>query len=500
MTAVTAVGSGTGNLVSNLDAGLGSRLDEIMHRMIICTDGSDFDSSHPNAVSTGRKRAAGTLGQAICAAEGAATMSQPGGSLNDLLLINSVSFTFNAGDVANAAQVVIDFVRDYSSMLAIDADTATQLGTILFALAIDTIVEGTVLGAHNTIAGSLISTGTITTGPSTTDTATSCSTHSACVATCDGIGAYFYYCETTCVQASGCATSGQSESVTTTATNPWAVTTVPLADYTTDNSAPTSTADPVCSPSASSGKIPALMAMELGVEFCTTKGVDFTKDARLTLGGGDFTPTMEIGSDLNLSYTFADGPCDNDCSDTVLNIVQKCAQTVDGKTWFNGQAMSQTPCGNYTIEAIPLPDPTSTTAPTSASSTATYRPESQVTCTDPTQYKPFTVANADVATSVFCKDTIDITNVLQTWNVITTGGDLIVFWLGFANDQSGCYAPVSRDNNLSPDSCTKWFRSAYNNCDLDTTDAKHGSRPLVWNSPNGCIEFWIYGGLTSYPG
>lgn len=472
-----------------LDTDLAARLDEIMRRTTSCSDGSDFDSSHPSS-----KREAVSFGGPICAAQEAATMAQEGGTLNDILLLNSMPFHFPAGDVADAAQVVINFVRDYSSMLDIDTDTAVQLGTVLFALAVELLVDGVALGAQNTIPASLIQTGTITTGPTTTATTASCATSSSCVATCDGVGAFFYFCETSCLQATGCATGTQSVSITTTATNEWAMPTIPLEAYTTATD-PAPTGTPVCSPTASTGRVPPLMAMQLAISFCENNGIDFSKDAHLTLGGGDFTPAMDIGADLSFTYTFADGDCGSTCSSILNEVIQTCMETTDGSSWFTGQATIDTQCGNYSIEAVPLPDTTTT----AAQPTATLRPEKQVTCSDPDVYKAFTLANADAATDYYCQNTIDISDPAKTYNIIERGNDYIIYYLTFAEDQSGCHVPETRDSNLSPEDCTTYFRSAYNECDRGTTEAKHGSRPLVWNSPNGCIEFWIYGGLAHAP-
>jgi hypothetical protein len=165
----------TGDLAAVLDAGLASRLDEIMHRMTDCADGRDFDASQ-----TSRRRAPGPrYGAAICAVEGAAAMAQQGGVLNDLLLIDPARLGFgfadNAGDIARAAGVAVDFVRAYAPLLALPDEVATQLGNILFALALDTLINNLPLGDENRIQSSLVTTATQTTTATTTTTTSSTS-------------------------------------------------------------------------------------------------------------------------------------------------------------------------------------------------------------------------------------------------------------------------------------------------------------------------------------
>lgn len=147
-----------GDLIAILDGDLASRLDEVMHRDQECDDGRSFDRSDHSR----RKRAGGSYGNAICAAEAVAGMAQAGGPFNDLLLLRTPHVTFEfaeaAGAVARAATVAVGFVRDYAPLLDISADVAEQLGNFLFALAVNTIVEGQSLGDRNRIKATNIET------------------------------------------------------------------------------------------------------------------------------------------------------------------------------------------------------------------------------------------------------------------------------------------------------------------------------------------------------
>ncbi|KAI8952620.1 hypothetical protein F4801DRAFT_540699 [Xylaria longipes] len=127
-----------GDLAAVLDVDFASRLDGIMHTITDCEDGRVSDAG-----SVSRKRAAGTsYTAAICAVEGAATMVQPGGALNDLLLLSPSRVHFDfvdiAGDVARAADVAVDFVQAYAPLLVMDDDFAVRLGNYLFVLPLDT--------------------------------------------------------------------------------------------------------------------------------------------------------------------------------------------------------------------------------------------------------------------------------------------------------------------------------------------------------------------------
>ena len=147
-----------GDLVAELDENLAGLLDEIMHRSQDCEDGQRFDRTE----QARRKRADGTFGKAICAAEAAVVMTNRGGPLNDLLLLNTGHLTFSfaeaAGAVTRASNVLTAFVLDYAPLMDIGPDLAEQVGNLLFALAVNTIVEGSPIKQSNRISGDKIKT------------------------------------------------------------------------------------------------------------------------------------------------------------------------------------------------------------------------------------------------------------------------------------------------------------------------------------------------------
>jgi hypothetical protein len=177
VTVVTSAGNGfsKGDLVAILDKDMAARIDEIMHRMVDCEDGRKFDSEQSL-----NKRAADVTkyAPAICAAEGVAGMATPGGPFGDLLLLKHDQMAFGFADAAGKAKdalvVVKDFVLAYAPMLTIPEDLADQLATYLFALAIETVIEGVTLTEKNRIEASLVVTGSLLPSPvSTTTSSTS---------------------------------------------------------------------------------------------------------------------------------------------------------------------------------------------------------------------------------------------------------------------------------------------------------------------------------------
>ncbi|KAM0280464.1 hypothetical protein ACHAQH_004043 [Verticillium albo-atrum] len=159
VTAVTAPEEGfdIGDLVGLLDLGMSDRLNEYMQRTQNCGIGQEFDSQHPT-----RKRAGGTYGQALCAAESVVQGSTPGGPWNDLLLLNpnGVHFNFRPGMALEAMNVFAEFLRAYAPLMAVPEELANDIGVYILALAIHTIVENVPLAEKNRFKSDLVSTGT----------------------------------------------------------------------------------------------------------------------------------------------------------------------------------------------------------------------------------------------------------------------------------------------------------------------------------------------------
>lgn len=175
VTAVTAPKDNyvSGDLIACLDKGLASRIGELMDRSTHCKDGEDFDNQHRGP----KRRSAGTLGQAICAAEAVAANAAPGGPFNDLLLLNPSSLPFGFADLASAtakaAQVVIKAVEALSVLSALTPQLAEQVAVYIFALALDKVYEGLPLGKENRIHASMVTTMPQTATATTTTTSSS---------------------------------------------------------------------------------------------------------------------------------------------------------------------------------------------------------------------------------------------------------------------------------------------------------------------------------------
>lgn len=174
VTAVTSstTGYATGDLVALLDKNLASRINEMMHRSLDCQDGRDFDLANPSA-----KRAGLDYGQAICAAEAVIVSAVPEGPFNDLLLLNLTQLPIGFADaqvaITQAANVFAAFVQAYAPLLTVPPELADQLAVYIFALAIDTVVQGSVLAEQNRIPSSIVNTTSLTTA---TSTSSSCPT------------------------------------------------------------------------------------------------------------------------------------------------------------------------------------------------------------------------------------------------------------------------------------------------------------------------------------
>lgn len=159
----------SGDLVGILDKGLADRLNEFMQRTKDCQAGSDFDQQHPAPAPARKRVSGGTYGQALCASQVVMGGVQAGGPWNDLLLLNPAGVHFQfaqaAGPALNAANQFADFVHTYAPMMAAPTELLDQLGTYIFALAIDAIVESIPLGEKNRIKATMVTT---TAGPTGT--------------------------------------------------------------------------------------------------------------------------------------------------------------------------------------------------------------------------------------------------------------------------------------------------------------------------------------------
>lgn len=150
--------------IARLDADLAQRIDSAMRTAPgDCTDGRQLDAV--DLASRRRRRRQNSYGSAVCGAEALAPMVGVGGPFHDLLLLGpddrrnetTALLTFSAPAAERAAAAVRSFfIEAAAAPLGLDDGLARQLGTFLFALAVDALVEGRVLGAENHIDAAMV--------------------------------------------------------------------------------------------------------------------------------------------------------------------------------------------------------------------------------------------------------------------------------------------------------------------------------------------------------
>jgi len=158
-------GYSPGDLSEILDIELAVRLDRFMQEGKECRAGADFDKTHPAPPSSKKRANIGTPGQVLCASRAVIDGVQPGGLLNDLLLLSPSTVQYqvspSAGSVREAATMFNEYVREVGPLVAKDLppDTLGQLGNFIFLLAYHNIVEGFPLAEKNRIKATMIITG-----------------------------------------------------------------------------------------------------------------------------------------------------------------------------------------------------------------------------------------------------------------------------------------------------------------------------------------------------
>ena len=50
-----------------------------------------------------------------------------------------------------------------------------------------------------------------------------------------------------------------------------------------------------------------------------------------------------------------------------------------------------------------------------------------------------------------------------------------------------------RSDHIDEKVCVEQFLAAMNRCNKDTITKKYGNYPMTWNSPGGCVDFWLIG-------
>jgi hypothetical protein len=123
-----------------MDKDLAAQINEVAHRMMDCEDGRLFDSKH----GLRRRAKTPTYGQVLCSSQGVITMAGKGGPLADLILVSHDKIRMqlaNSAPLAKKALVELQgFILLYSPLLSIPPQLLEQLGTLVVALVVDTLI------------------------------------------------------------------------------------------------------------------------------------------------------------------------------------------------------------------------------------------------------------------------------------------------------------------------------------------------------------------------
>ncbi|KAI5457009.1 hypothetical protein BGZ63DRAFT_365966 [Mariannaea sp. PMI_226] len=241
--------------------------------------------------------------------------------------------------------------------------------------------------------------------------------------------------------------------------------------------------EPQCNPPTeeADGADPSFVN-QLADLFCTGKDVDFSADAELTLGGGDLDPAMTLNADFKFTFTKrSDGDCSQSCTDIYSSLIHSCQYN---SHVFTGEADATYECGKYAVEAVKKAAPPPST-----------QPEVRDNCADTSVYTSFTLDQATKAIEAFCAHDITLLKAAQpVKETFKMDGVTLQLWTQWSSKgQDGCNHVDNPDYGVPSDVCKERFLGAVNDCNTDTTTEKYGNYPYIWNSPNGCIDFWIYG-------
>ncbi|RYP14251.1 hypothetical protein DL765_006502 [Monosporascus sp. GIB2] len=219
--AVTSISTPTkglepGDYLITLDDDLASRIDEVLHRFTDCPDGNKFESGKL------RIRASG-WGAAICGAEGVLNqVLMSGESFTDLRVtqFQGEPILFNGGDPERAARLFMDYATAVVPLLDMLASEVTDMANMIFALAINALIDNIALGAENPVRHSILTSAPTKTATKTATTTSCTATTKDCIAECGEIG-LIEHCKTQCQTATVCSTKTAStkRSITTTTTS-----------------------------------------------------------------------------------------------------------------------------------------------------------------------------------------------------------------------------------------------------------------------------------------
>jgi hypothetical protein len=155
---------------------------------------------------------------------------------------------------------------------------------------------------------------------------------------------------------------------------------------------------------------------------------------------------------------------------------------------------TKTPTPSETPSPTETPTPTSTPQPEPEPSVEP-RPNFTDNCNDATVFTSFSYGEADKAIKNFCYNVVEI-GIQPTWKTYKKDGLHLHLAMGWSQSgQDGCHPipPEDLNNNLPISDCESQFLANVNRCNTDTIEKKFGSNPMVWNSDQGCIDFYIAG-------
>jgi hypothetical protein len=119
-------------------------------------------------------------------------------------------------------------------------------------------------------------------------------------------------------------------------------------------------------------------------------------------------------------------------------------------------------------------------------------------CADTSVVTSFDYGTANADINDFCKGGLDLlvpsAPLWYTYAHTDTHMKLHlgIQWTQRENGQDGCN-PYQNSDHMDENVCVEQFLAAMNRCNKDTVDKKYGQSPMTWNSPGGCVDFWLVG-------
>jgi hypothetical protein len=126
-------------------------------------------------------------------------------------------------------------------------------------------------------------------------------------------------------------------------------------------------------------------------------------------------------------------------------------------------------------------------------------------CADPTKFTQFDYKRADTDIRDFCKGGVELAvPTAPLWQTYDHTKDdinmklqIAIQWSQRAQGQEGCNAFQTSDH-IDENTCIEQFLTAMDRCNKETISNKYGQLPMTWNSPGGCVDFWLVGHGTDW--